>query len=177
MLDLAQSDKFTDAATVAVRTAEAENEKLYEVEDAEDLSPVEFENHILHWKIHSRQMQEFRFKYKTSKEIQERFKDHVLAHEMFMSEQAKKSPAFAEQLKTLPMYPMFYIEPVMMPPMAPEMAAPMPQPVSQGLPGMPELPVSPLVGGEGIPAIEPQPNLEMQTQGGPVPPVEPTKGI
>jgi hypothetical protein len=177
MLDLAQSDKFTDAATVAVRTAEAENEKLYEVEDAEELAPVEFENHILHWKIHTRQMQEFQFKYRTSPEIQKRFKDHVAAHEMLMMEQGLKSPAFAEQLSKLPMFPMFYVEQVapMMPP-APMMPEPV-KPLTQGVAQMPGLPVNPLVGGEAqLPTLEPQPNLEAQV-GGPMPPVEPTKGL
>jgi len=177
MLDLAQSDKFTDAATVAVRTAEAENEKLYEVEDAEELAPVEFENHILHWKIHTRQMQEFQFKYRTSPEIQKRFKDHVAAHEMLMMEQGIKSPAFAEQLSKLPMFPMFYVEQVapMMPP-APMMPEPV-KPLTQGVAQMPGLPINPLVGGEAqLPTLEPQPNLEAQV-GGPMPPVEPTKGL
>ena len=178
MLDLAQSDKFTDAATVAVRTAEAENEKLYEVEDAEELAPVEFENHILHWKIHTRQMQEFQFKYRTGAEIQKRFKDHVAAHEMLMMEQGLRSPAFAEQLSKLPMFPMFYVEqvaPPMLPPI-PMMPEPV-KPLTQGMAQMPGLPVNPMVGGEAqLPTLEPQPNLEAQI-GGPMPPVEPTKGL
>lgn len=178
MLDLAQSDKFTDAATVSVRTAEAENEKLYEVEEPEDMAPADFENHILHWKIHTRQMQEFRFKYKTSPAIQERFKDHVTAHEMLMVEQAKRSPGFAEQLAQLTMFPMFFVPPAP-PAMPPEM--PMPaeaQPVSEGMAPMPGLPVNPMVGGETQqPTLEPQLPMEAQQAGGMMPPVEPTKGI
>jgi hypothetical protein len=121
-------------------------------------------------------MQEFRFKYKTSPEIQERFKEHVTAHEMFMTEQAKRSPAFAQQLAALQMFPMFYVEQVApvspMPTMAPAQVGQM----SQGLPAAPGLPVNPLVGGEPqLPTLEPQPNLEAQQAGGPVPPVEPTK--
>jgi len=177
MLDLAQSDKFTDAATVAVRTAEAENEKLYEVEDPETMAPTEFENHILHWKIHTRQMQEFRFKYRTDQAIQQRFKDHVMAHEFLMTEQAKKSPAFAEQLKTLPMFPMFYFEQPapMAPPPAPMPPAGGPLP-PVNLPG--ELPVNPMVGGEAqLPTLEPQPSLTTQLAGGPIPPVAPTSAV
>jgi hypothetical protein len=177
MLDLAQSDKFVDAATVAVRTAEAENEKLYEVEDAETMAPTEFENHILHWKIHTRQMQEFRFKYKTDQAIQQRFKDHVMAHEMLMTEQAKKSPAFAEQLNTLPMFPMFYFEAPMAPP-AP-VAGPMPGAPQGPLPPIQipgEMPVNPMVGGEAqLPTLEPQP--PMASQAGSPAPVEPVRGI
>ena len=47
MLDLAQSDKFVDSATVAIRSSEAENEKLYEVKDPNELAPVEYENRLL----------------------------------------------------------------------------------------------------------------------------------
>jgi hypothetical protein len=181
MLDLAQSDKFIDAATVAVRAAEAENEKLYEVKDDAELAPVEWENHIIHWKTHTRQMQQFQFKYKTEKAIQERYKDHVMAHEMLMVEQAGKNPAFAAELQKIPMFPMFYVTP-------PPAAAPMPQMgmeaagmAPQGSPQMMApgegMPVNPMVGGEmQMPTLEPQPSLGAQ-MGGEVPPIEPTRGI
>ena len=179
MLDLAQNDKFVDAATVAVRSAEAENEKLGEVTDGEVLSPVEWENHIIHWRIHTRQMQEFSFKYKTSRDVQERFKDHVMAHEMFMTDHAKRSPAFAQELMKLPMFPMFYSEPV--PPMpSPQSQVAMPPQqmggMSQGLPGEAQLPVNPSAGG-GMPALEPQLPLEAQLGGEGMSPVEPTQGF
>jgi hypothetical protein len=190
MLDLAQSDKFIDAATVAVRSAEAENQKLYEVSDSEVLSPAEYENHIVHWRTHTRDMQEFRFKYKTAPEIQARFIDHVMAHEMFMMEQAKKSPTFAKQLEALPMFPMFYSEPVP-PPAPPAMEAqgvPLPgaqapqgQPVQQA-PGLEAfqqvgMPISPLMGGEQqLPAIPPGvTNLESQLGGQMLPPIPPSR--
>lgn len=181
MLDLAQSDKFTDAATVSVRTAEAENEKLYEVSDPELMAPTEFENHILHWKIHTRQMQEFRFKYKSTPEIQQRFKDHVMAHEFLMTEQAKKSPNFAKQLNTLPMFPMFYFEqPIQLPAMNPEaLSMPLETPLEK--PEAPfnapqQMPVNPMVGGEAqLTTIQPQLNLETQLAGGPIPPIEPVR--
>lgn len=180
MLDLAQTDKFVDAATVAVRSAEAENEKLQAIEDGNVLAPVEFENHIVHWKIHTRQMQEFSFKYKMGPEIHERFKDHVTAHEMLMTEQAKKNPAFAQELLKLPMFPMFYVEPVAPAPMPEPVPAPAPMPMQPGMPQpFPEptgLPVNPLVGGEPQqPTLETMPSLEAQMGG--MPPVEPTQGI
>lgn len=180
MLDLAQSDKFVDAATVAVRTAEAENEKLHEVKDADTMAPVEFENHILHWKIHTREMQQFQFKYKTSKEIQERFKDHVMAHEMLMMDQAAKSQSFAAELQKLPLFPIFFNPPPAPMPMAPEaQGMPMPPaPMPEGLQIPGGLPVNPMVGGEPqMPTLEPTPNLETQMAGGRVPPVEPVRGL
>lgn len=181
MLDLAQSDKFTDAATVAVRTAEAENEKLYEVENASTLAPVEFENHLIHWRIHTRQMQEFQFKYKTSADIQERFKDHVLAHEMLMVDHAQKNPLFAQELSKLPLFPMFYEpKPAPVQPEMPVEAQPM-QPQQPQQPGayvQPGMPVNPLTGGE--PQLEANPEMatvEDQMIGQNAGPVDPTKSI
>lgn len=184
MLDLAQSDKFVDAATVAVRTAEAENEKLYETKNEIEMSPQEYENHVLHWKIHTRQMQEFRFKYKTSEEIKQRFIDHVTTHEMFMIEQSKRSPQFAQILSTLPQFPMFYVE---LPPSSAMQVGPVQsdmgslpssllntadmgigsgETVNAMLPGSgPQNPVNPMT-----------PNIEQQLNMGNLPPVELTKG-
>ena len=181
MLDLAQSDKFLDAATVSVRTAEAENEKLYEVENEEQMTPEDYENHILHWKIHTRQMQEFRFKYKTEEIIKQRFKDHVLAHEMLMMDQAKKNPAFAQKLASLELFPMFYVDQAATMSMTPEAppvqpSQPVPSQIAQTL--MQQLPANPMTGGEPQALTnEPPPNLEAQAAGGAIPPVEPTKGI
>jgi hypothetical protein len=93
---------------------------------------------------------------------------------MLMTEQAKKSPAFAQQLAQLAMFPMFFFE-------MPAPAAPMPE---QGM-AMPQgpmqipgpVPVNPMVGGEvQLPTLEPQPNLEAQL-GGPMPPIEPVRGL
>ena len=92
-----------------------------------------------------------------------------------MTEQAKKSPAFAQQLAQLPMFPMFYFEmPAPMPAPMPEQGMPMPQGQIQ-VPG--PVPVNPMVGGEPqLPTLEPQPTLESQL-GGPMPPIEPVRGI
>jgi hypothetical protein len=113
-----------------------------------------------------------------------------MAHEMFMTEQAKKSPAFAKQLEALPMFPMFYSEPVP-PPAPPAMEAqgvPLPgaqaqqgQPVQQA-PGLEAfqqvgMPISPLMGGEQqLPAIPPGvENLESQLGGQMLPPIPPSR--
>lgn len=182
MLDLAQSDKFTDGATVSVRAAEAENEKLAEIKESDlaVLAPEEWEDHILHWKIHTRQILEYAFKYQTPVEIQSRFKDHVQAHEMFMVERARLNQAFAAELATLKNFPMFYqIQP--MPTMQP-MAAPIdqggtPMAASDTMPPqpfqpMPELPEQL----PGEPMTEQAPSIQLQTQGS-IPPIEPTNQI
>lgn len=179
LLDLGQSEKFIDAATVAVRTAQAENEELLkDTQDAlseEQLAPKEFENHILHWREHTRMVQEYSFKYQTPEAVQERMINHIMAHEMLMMDGAKKNPKFAEELSKLALFPLFYTQ---------EMAI-MSQPEAQGMPGqpvgapiqaMPELPVNPLVGGEPqLPQNPPMPTVEQQL--GVEGPVAPTSGI
>lgn len=178
LLDLAQSDKFIDGATVAVRTAQAENEELLKgVKDSlseDQLSPKEFENHIIHWREHTRAIQEYGFKYQTPPEIQERLINHILATEMLMVEQAKKNPLFDQELAKLPLFPMFFVVPVVAPaPVAPQ------QPIMPGQDAMGAaiqdltgLPVNQLVGGEPQAEVNPpMPTVEQQLGvGGPVPP-------
>lgn len=188
MLDLAQSDKFIDAATVAVRAAEAETEKLLEAspEEAEAMSPQEFENHLVHWRIHTKQIQEFSFKYKTAPEKQKNLVDHVFTHEMFMIDQAKVNPKFAEMLGQLELFPMFYkvrVAPEPMPltpaPMGDSLGAMGPAPLQP--PANPmlatQLPVNPA--SSPIPeerVLPGAPPLETQTMGQ-LGPLEPTRGI
>jgi hypothetical protein len=177
LLDLGQSEKFIDAATVAVRTAQAENEELSrDTKDAlseEQLSPKEFENHIIHWREHTRLVQEYSFKYQTPDPVQKRVINHIMAHEMLMMEVAQKNPMFAQELSKLALFPMFYMPMPLSPhmPEQPQMAgqdatgAPI-----QSLPGMP---VNPQVGQQ--PVNMPEPTIEQQL--GLSGPVQPTSGV
>ena len=187
MLDLAQSDKFVDAATVAVRTAEAETEKLLETDSAgaEAMQPQEFENHLIHWRIHTKQIQEFSFKYKTAPDKQKNLVDHVFVHEMFMLEQAKINPKFAEMLAQLELFPMFYRLTPMPEAPTPQAAPTGEMPLGMGAPVLPPanpmqatpLPVNPAQSPIPEEAAQPEaPSLETQLMGLPGP-VEPTRGI
>lgn len=181
MLDLAQSDKFVDAATVAVRTAEAETEKLLQIKPAEaqSLAPTEFENHVIHWRTHTRQVQEFSFKYKTPPDRQQNLIDHIRAHEMLMMDQAKVNPKFAEMVAQLEMFPMFFkidqSEPAPVQPMAPEAAmAQVPMQPFAADTQLPENPAQSPIPGEAVQPVAP--SLETQLMGAPGP-VEPTRGV
>ena len=189
MLDLAQSDKFVDAATVAVRTAEAETEKLLEIESerAAAMEPQEFENHLVHWRVHTKQIQEFSFKYKTNPDKQKNLVDHVTAHEYLMVQQAKVNPKFAKMLAELELFPMFYrLNPTMEMPtessVAPETAAGMvPAQPSPLLPPANPMQATPL---PTNPANSPIPEEAAQPEAAPLEtqlmgqgPVEPTRGI
>lgn len=113
MLDLSQSDKFLNVTTINVRNAEAENEMMMSQDfvgaDNRQLPPKVFEDHIVHWKIHLRQMQEFSFKYQTPKEVQEFFEDHLRAHEMFMVQMGASNKLYAEKLAQLYGFPLYFV--------------------------------------------------------------------
>ena len=113
LIDFAQADKFIDDATVAVKSAEAETE--YILEGKGEMEPQEFEDHIIHWRIHTKELQKFGFK-RLPKEIQQGLKDHVLATEFLMHEQSKKSPQFSQKLFELDRFPMMYFPEVIEPP-------------------------------------------------------------
>lgn len=134
MLDLAQTDKYQSIATMAVKTAEAENEMIRNSKECPE--PEEYEDHITHWNVHSRLFQEYGFKTKAPQEQKDALKDHLLATEMLMFDKAAKNPMFAQKLMTLELFPMFFekpAEPAPEMPAAPEMP---PMPPAEGGSGM-----------------------------------------
>lgn len=107
MLDLAQNTKFMSSATSAVRTAEAENESI--IYDNDEVMPEEYEDHINHWNVHSRIIQEYHYKHNVPSKIKETMRAHILVHEMFMEQKSIKNNSFAEKLLSLSNYPLFYV--------------------------------------------------------------------
>jgi len=179
LLDLGQSDKFIDAATVAVRTAQAENEELLkEGKDAlseESLAPKEFENHLLHWREHTRLVQEYAFKYQTPEAVQKRVMNHIMAHEMLMMDLAAKNPLFAQEISKLSLFPMFFNQ-VPQVESVKEEGAPVPGMPNIPVGEMPGLPVNPALGGEPQVPVNPNmPNIEEQL--GLSGPVEPSSSV
>lgn len=169
LLDLAQSDKFIDAATVAVRAAQAENEELLktgqELLSESMLSPREYENHILHWREHTRAVQEYSFKFQTPEEAQLRLINHITAHEMLMLEQAQANPLFAKQLEALSLFPMFFKAPIDMSAVTEVMGAAQSQPGGDAM-GAPIAPAPQMATNQAL-GLEPQ-ALNQE----PMPPVE-----
>lgn len=106
MMELGQPSRFTDAATVAVRAAEMENDDMLSNRPVQE--PAEFENHLQHWKIHARVPQEYYFK-SLPDNVKQAFGDHIMATEYLMWDKARINPLFMEQLKALPNFPMFYM--------------------------------------------------------------------
>lgn len=112
MLNLAQSEKFQDEGAAAARSAEAENEMIFDKGGAPEPQP--FEMLITHWRVHLAAIQDINFKTKASPESQKSMMEHLLATEYLMFDQAKKSPQFAQLImQQCPQFPIFLItEPI-----------------------------------------------------------------
>jgi hypothetical protein len=131
ILDMGLTDKFMGDSANSVATASSENEDLLTGKGTTE--PEEYENHIIHWRIHDRSMQDPSFK-QAPEEIKKAFIDHMKATEMLMHEKAMQNPRFAESLAAIPMFPKVFVPP--QPEAAPEMSAAMPPQPPQAAPEM-----------------------------------------
>jgi hypothetical protein len=180
MLDISNSEKFMNNATVSVRAAEAENEMLMSRRQDKVVNPPsDEEDHIEHWKIHVRQMREWSYKNMTSPEVQERFSDHVKATEMLIAKKALMNPIYAEAVKEIALsgFPLlFQIQQTpgstpTDPMMGPDGEDPYNAPIQDGQ--VDEMPPMPIQEPGQLVNQDPE-NMEMQAFGGSVPPLEPT---
>lgn len=181
MIDLGQSEKFMDMSAVAVRTAEAENELIMSGEKTAGVK--EYEDHLLHWKIHVKTLQEYAFKEMTPPKVQDELKEHIKVHEYYLFIKSQTNPALAEQLSAEKMYPLFFETVPTEEPPVPGDQSPAPAdggvPLDGPIPQTPELPVNPDLGGEPQLPVQPEvPNEEALLQTQPTPgPIEPTGAI
>lgn len=185
MFGLAQDKKFVKEATISLRASEAENEMF--MKGKKVMAPEKYEDQLVHWKSHVRQIREWSFKNRSSDEIRLGLEKHIAAHEMLMAEQAMKNPEFLKVLMTLPGFPLFFSpldetgdqtpEEVQAELMEQEMTdgtPPYNAPVAGGEPILPEEQLPQEVEGEltqePLPPLDQQMGLEQQ-------PVEPTNSI
>lgn len=117
MTGLAQGDKAYDVASVAARASEDENEQMQDT--GQMIEPVDYEDHIVHWKIHVQSIQAVGFKQKASPQIQDTMHTHILTHEMMMIDQAIKNPIYQQALMGLHGFPIFAELPPIGAPMPP----------------------------------------------------------
>ena len=107
MLDLGQSEKFLDIASLAANAAENENEWI--LDGKGQIQPAAHEDLITHWRIHVAAIQDVGFKTKSDPQVQKDMKDHLLATEMLMWQQSYKSQSFAQLVNIqCPQFPMFF---------------------------------------------------------------------
>lgn len=105
LLDLGDTEKMNNLLTVAVRAAESENEDMMAGRPVGD--PEDFEDHVLHWKVHTKAIQERTFKEECPPELREEMLEHIAIHEFLMVEKAKVNPGFEAKLAELPNFPIF----------------------------------------------------------------------
>jgi hypothetical protein len=105
MLQIADSDKYFDKTTVAIKAASAENEALLSGEDIAD--PVMYENTLVHWSSHTLEMQSRGYKSSLPEEVRQKFELHLGATELLMMKAARRNSAFALELAKLPSFPLF----------------------------------------------------------------------
>lgn len=130
MLDLANDQKFYDVATVALQSAEHENEQM--LEGVKVQSPMQWEEQIIHWQTHMKFIQTRSFKEDVPDQIKAIFFGHILTHEMWMLDKMKQplvSPVYLQKLQMLEGFPSFMVLP-----------KPQAQPMDGAMPGEPPAP-------------------------------------
>lgn len=105
LLDLGNTDKMNSLLTVSVRAAESETEDIMAGRPVGD--PEDFEDHIAHWKVHTKAMQERTFKEECPPEFREEMMQHIAIHEFLMVERARANPLFEAKLSELANFPIF----------------------------------------------------------------------
>jgi hypothetical protein len=95
VLELSQDTKFRTIATVSVNDAELENEQI--MNDEQVVEPKEWEDHIIHYRIHLLEMRSSSFQNAPIKK-QQAFIQHITTTEFLMWERSQKNALFAQML-------------------------------------------------------------------------------
>lgn len=107
MLDLGTSEAFIDRVTVAVKSAESENEAMLSGQGV--IEPKPWEDLINHYDIHLKSLQERAFKEEVPSDYQNKLIEHVKATEYLMVEKAKRNGLFLQKLMmTFDQFPIFF---------------------------------------------------------------------
>lgn len=105
LLEVGNVEKAIDLQTVAIRSADSENE---DIAAGRPVSHAEaWEDHIIHLQSHYKFMQSRQFKEEMPKERRDALTDHVFWTEEIALMKAQTSPLFEAQLASLPLFPIF----------------------------------------------------------------------
>lgn len=102
-LELGDSNKMFDQATVAVKTAESIVEDLIQGNEVAD--PAEYMNLIILWKVLLTRAQQRDFSELIPEEIRAGYLDYWRAVELLMVEKSQVNPKFAEETMQLSLFP------------------------------------------------------------------------
>ena len=106
LLGIADDKQYTDLITVSSRAARYENDIMIKMEGIP--APEPWENHIVHYELHLKKLQERRYKGKLQDGSRYAFEKHIKATEFLMWQKARENPAFRQKLMLLENYPIFF---------------------------------------------------------------------
>jgi hypothetical protein len=107
MMGFGDEEGFRNAATVSVRLAEYENAQLMRSKNVKD--PETFENHIVHYGVHRRLLEDKTFALETDEKVKKKMFEHVEATEFAMYQNGMKNPLYMQMVvQRFPDFPVFY---------------------------------------------------------------------
>jgi hypothetical protein len=106
LMELGDTDQMETLVSSAILSAESEAEDLLAGRPAEE--PKEWEDHIMHLRVHYKTVQARSFKENVLPQNRDALIEHIKVTEMLCEEKAAKNPLFAAKLSQLDMYPMFW---------------------------------------------------------------------
>jgi hypothetical protein len=140
MMGIGDDKSMRTGVTVSVRMADYENDQFLRSKTVK--SPEVWENHLIHYGIHKRLMEDRTFNDTMSTDSQQAMKNHVEATEMVMLGVASKNPQYLMMvMQRFPDFPIFcdpvafgYASPMaMLQGGMPQAASPESQPVNPGM--------------------------------------------
>jgi hypothetical protein len=106
MMGYGDEKGFRSAATVSVRMAESENEQF--LRNRKVKSPMTYENHIIHYGIHKRMMEDTTFNLSMKDGAKEGMIEHMEATELLMLQITNRNPSYAMLvMQRFPDFPVF----------------------------------------------------------------------
>ena len=106
VLEFGQDEKFHKDTTVAVRSSEAENDKL--IREGKMDSPEPYEIHAIHYKLHVKAINDPAFKPSAGPGAVKAMIEHIKATELLMLLQAKKNQFYLQYIiQQFPYFPIY----------------------------------------------------------------------
>lgn len=106
LLELAKNKPYMDIVTVSAKSANYENDIMLKQKGIPE--PKSWENHIVHYELHVKKLQERKYKTSSPEGVIFAFKKHILATEMLMWDKGRTNPAFRQKLLTIDYFPVFF---------------------------------------------------------------------
>lgn len=106
VLELGSSDKMTSIVTESLRSAENENEKIFNGDPVQE--PARYEEHIIHWRVHVQKLQSLSIKENADPADIGALEEHIFGTEFLMTEKGKENPTFSAELAKLSLFPIYY---------------------------------------------------------------------